>query len=82
MRWRKSKLHGEEKFDVTKIQISENYAIGSMFRENKSDEKSPLAKNQAISYRWEEISTVLLWLLHTNTSKTGLDRNVYDPGPF
>ena len=53
-----------------------------MFRENKSDEKSPLAKNQAISYRWEEISTVLLWLLHTNTSKTGLDRNVYDPGLF
>ena len=30
------------------------------------------------SNRWGDISTVLLWWLHTNSSKTGLDRKVYD----
>jgi len=51
MTWRKTKLYREEKCDVTKIQISEIMGLVRMFKKNKSDEKSPLAKNRAVSVR-------------------------------
>ena len=42
--------------------------------------KHPLAKNLPLSANWwGDISTVMLWWLHINPSKTGLDRKRYNP---
>ena len=63
----------EEKSDVTKIPIFEIYGMGWYIQKDQ-DEKSPLAKNQPISGDWwGDISTHLLWWLHTNHPEIGLD---------
>ena len=42
--------------------------------------KHPLAKNLPLSANWwGDISTVMLWWLHINPSKTGLDHKRYNP---
>ena len=44
VRWRKSKLHGEEKFDVTKIQISEIMRLAACSERTSQTKKAPLPK--------------------------------------
>ena len=53
----------------------------NIFRKSKM--KNPLVKNQSVSANWwEDASIALLWWLHSNPSKFGLDRNVNDLGQF
>ena len=54
----------------------------NIFRKNKI-KKCPFTKNRSRSRNLcRDISTGLLWWLHTNPSKNGLDHEINDPGPF
>ena len=54
----------------------------NIFRKNKI-KKCPFTKNRSRSRNlYRDISTGLLWWLHTNPSKNGLDHKVNDPGLF
>ena len=53
----------------------------NIFRKNKM--KNPRVKNQSVSANWwRDKSIALLWWLHSNPSKFGLDRNVNDLRQF
>ena len=53
----------------------------NIFRKNKI-KKCPFTKNRSRRNLYRDISTGLLWWLHTNPSKNGLDHKVNDSGLF